>query len=136
MSVLVDTSVWSLALRRRSPSPNAAVVEELIGLVRDGRARIIGPIRQELLTGIKVETHFEQVREHLDAFPDLPLVSADYVNAARLSNRCRANGIQGTEVDLLICAVAVARRLPIFTTDGDFAHYRKVIDLELHAPAS
>lgn len=133
MSVLVDTSVWSLALRRRAPAAaHANVVTELAALVRDGRAAIIGPIRQELLTGVRSEPQFVRLQEQLAAFPDIALESADYVTAARFSNRCRGKGIQGSAIDLLICAVAASRELPIFTTDGDFEHYRRALDIDLH----
>ena len=63
MQVLVDTSVWSLAFRRSVPGANPvlaaqqvrlkASLELLRDLVADGRATLIGAIRQELLSGIK-----------------------------------------------------------------------------------
>lgn len=136
MSVLVDTSVWSLALRRKADDLNRrerATVEELAELVREGRARIMGLIRQELLSGIKTTAQFEALRQTLSAFRDEPVGTADYEAAAKASNACRAKGIVASVVDILICAVAQRKNLVIFTTDPDFQHYARVLGVKLHA---
>ena len=75
MKVLVDTSVWSLALRRGSDS-TAAPVRELQSLIADNRVQMMGPIRQELLSGIREETQFKELETHLSLTPEwsLPLV--------------------------------------------------------------
>ena len=89
MNILVDTSIWSLALRRRaealSPSEKA-LVGELSELVREGRASILGIVRQELLSGIKTLEQYEKLRGTLRAFPDQPLTISDYEAAAKASN--------------------------------------------------
>jgi predicted nucleic acid-binding protein len=131
VNVLVDTSVWSLALRRARRIDDA-VPRELAELIQEGRVVLIGPVRQELLSGIKSKPQFEQLREHLRAFPDLGLEPADYEDAAAAFNRCRERGIQGSNTDFLICAVATRRDLAIFTTDGDFKHLARVLRFELH----
>ena len=131
MMILVDTSVWSLALRRRNIEPSAHV-QELIELINDTRVQMIGPIRQEILSGIKTETHFVTVREQLAAFPDLPLSSADFEYAAELFNTLRSKGIQGSNTDFLICAVSLRHALPIFTTDNDFSLFASHIPIRLH----
>lgn len=136
MNVLIDTSVWSLAFRRKSSNLNARerlLVGELAELVRDGRARIVGLIRQELLSGIKTETQFEELREILGAFPDEPVSTEDYEAAANASNRCQAQGIAVSTVDMLICAVAHRRGMSVFTSDPDFSHYARHLPLKLHA---
>ena len=135
MRVLVDTSVWSLALRRARPAP-APVAQELAELVREGRTVIIGPIRQELLSGLKGNQQFQTLRDHLRAFPDLELETADFEEAAHVSNLCRSKGIQGSNTDFLMCAVASRRDLSIFTTDSDFRAFRQVVALTLHEPRS
>jgi predicted nucleic acid-binding protein len=135
VKVLVDTSVWSLALRRTRPSP-IPVVEELAELVREGRTVIIGPIRQELLSGLKGTEQFQTLRGHLRAFPDLELETADFEDAAQFYNGCRAKGIQGSNTDFLMCAVATRRDLSIFTTDSDFRAFRRIVPLALHEPRS
>jgi predicted nucleic acid-binding protein len=95
---------------------------------------MMGPIRQELLSGIKTRLQFELVREHLRAFPDLTLESADYEGAAEAFNRCRERGIQGSNTDYLICSTALRRQLAVYTTDNDFLQYGRVLELELHEP--
>jgi predicted nucleic acid-binding protein len=133
MNVVVDTSVWSLALRRRRVSP-AAEALELAELVREGRAVVIGPVRQELLSGISDARQFEAVREALRAFPDLSLVAEDYETAATFFNQCRAHGLQGSNTDFLIVAAAARHKLGVLTTDADFIRFAKLLPLALHAP--
>jgi predicted nucleic acid-binding protein len=104
----------------------------LIDLIQEFRATIIGPIRQELLSGIKERAQYELLRERLRAFPDLPLRTQDYELAAEFFDSCRAKGVQGSNTDFLICAVAARRRLSIFTTDQDFENYSRVLGVALH----
>ena len=123
--------MWSLALRRRgegATTPAAAILGELI---REGRSLLIGSIRQELLSGIKLKAQYEAVRESLRAFPDIELESADYEEAAAFSNQCMSAGIQGSGVDFLICAVAARRGLSILTTDKDFDRYAQQLPIRL-----
>ena len=131
MKVLVDTSVWSLALRRRAPSHPA--VDELGNLIADGRAALAGPIRQEILSGVRERAAFERLRDHLRAFPDEETLAVDYERAAEHFNTCRARGLQGSNTDFLLCALAERHRIPILTTDEDFTRYSRVLDgVELH----
>ena len=133
MKVLVDTSVWSLALRRRQPDP-AGPASELKELIREGRAHLIGPIRQEVLSGIRNETQYQRLRDALRAFPDVEIRIDDYEQAAVRFNRCRRHGIQGSNTDFLICAVAERLSMPILTTDIDFRHFAEHIPVRLHTP--
>lgn len=130
MKVLVDTPIWSLALRR--PSGGEMSASELTRLVENRRVAVIGPVRQEVLSGIKERAQFDRVREHLRAFPDLEIDSNDYEEAASFFNRCRAKGIQGSNTDFLICAVATRYECSIFTTDKDFGHFATVLPIKLH----
>ena len=130
MKVLVDTSVWSLALRRKAAdlSPqDEKLVTALQELIQEGRAQIIGSIRQELLSGIREPERYRKVRDQLRAFPEPILDPIDYEEAAQLSYQCRARGITGSPIDFLICTIARHRNWQIFTTDLDFENYRKVI---------
>jgi predicted nucleic acid-binding protein len=133
LKVLVDTPVWSLALRRKAPVDDHRI-DALRGLIADGRAALVGPIRQELLSGVRDRTTFEALRAHLGAFPDEPIAQADYERAARHFNICRSKGIQGSNTDFLLCAVAERNRFPIFTADADFARYAKLLPIRLFAP--
>ncbi|MDR3107466.1 MAG: hypothetical protein LBU05_04630 [Bifidobacteriaceae bacterium] len=105
--VLVDTSVWSAVLRRQSVAaadqPLAAALAEL---VLDVRIAMIGPIRQELLSGISDREVF------------------------------RRHGVQGSAVDFLICAVAAANGWPVFTADRDFNRYAEHLPIDLFQPTS
>ncbi len=131
MRVLIDTSVWSQALRRRRDSQNPEA-EELRRLITFHVAEIIGPIRQEILSGVREAAQFARLEGHLAAFPDLPLLIEDYVTAAKFFNVCRSKGIQGSNTDFLICAVAVRHDLAIFTTDGDFPQFARCLPIVMH----
>jgi predicted nucleic acid-binding protein len=131
MKVLVDTSVWSLALRRGRQSPSAPV-QELKNLISTHRVQIIGPIRQEILSGVREETQFKELEARLDAFPDVPITTEDYITAARFFNFCRRKGIQGSNTDFLLCAVGFRNRLAIFTTDKDFVSFAAHLPIILH----
>ncbi len=136
MNILIDTSVWSLALRRKKESLSTnekSLVAELSELIREGRARVIGLVRQELLSGIKTTEQDEKLRIYLRAFPDEVIDTADYEEAAKDGNRCRAKGVVVSIVDILLCAVAIRREWAIFTTDPDFSNYAKVLPLSIHA---
>lgn len=136
MNVVVDASVWSLALRRRPENLNSleqGIVAGLTELTQEGRARIIGPIRQELLSGIKTHTQFERLRELLRAFPDEAILMADYEAAASAGNLCRSRGIAVSPVDVLVCAMSISRGWAIFTTDPDFKHYGRVLPVQIYA---
>ena len=132
MNVLVDTSVWSLALRRREVDEESKIVRELRELIVEGSAVMIGPIRQELLSGIRSREQFDPLRNHLRAFPDLLLEMIDFERAAEQFTACRENGIQGSNTNFLICAVSERLELSIFTTDDDFTHFSEHLPIRLH----
>jgi predicted nucleic acid-binding protein len=137
MNVLIDTSVFSLALRRKNESLGVnerVLVAELSELIREGRVRMIGLIRQELLSGIKATEQYEKLRVHLRSFPDEVVDTSDHEEAAKAGNRCRVKGVAVSIVDILLCAVAIKRQWAIFTTDPDFSNYAKVLPLRIYAP--
>jgi predicted nucleic acid-binding protein len=131
MKVIVDTSVWSLALRRDKQESNA-IVNEFRRMIQDYRVQMIGPIRQEILSGIRSESQFKKLQKHLESFPDLPVITEDYVTAAKYFNRCRSKGIQGSNTDFLICAMANRNKFSIFTTDKDFELFAMHIKIDLY----
>jgi hypothetical protein len=138
MTVLVDTPVWSLALRRKEADLNArerVLTRALAELIREGRAQIVGAIRQELLSGIREEERFQKLRNYLRAFDEPGIEVLDYEEAARLHNLCRGRGIAGSAIDFLICAVAQRRDWHIFTTNRDFERYGRVLALKLYSAA-
>ncbi len=129
MKILVDTCVWSQVLRRKNP--NRELTNKLKDLIKDGRVSIVGPIRQELLSGISDVKQFKKLNESLSSFEDIPLKSEYFIKAAEFSNICRVKGIQGATTDFLICAVAFLQNLLIFTTDADFKKYKKYLPINL-----
>lgn len=130
MKVLVDTSIWSRVLRSKRNDNSSKLLAELI---EEGRVEIIGPIRQEILSGIASEKQFEELKTYLEAFPDIQLSTEDYVAAAHSFNLCRRKGIQGSHIDFLICAVAQNHKLSIYTADNDFHFYASVLPILLYS---
>ncbi len=126
MRLLVDTSVWSLALRRKEAagfSPEEQKLKaELTQAIQDGRVAMIGLIRQELLSGIKEQTQFEKVKSALAPFVDERIDTADYEYAAQLYNECRNRGFEAGPVDMLICAVATRRHWQVLSNDSGLNH--------------
>ena len=131
MKVIIDTSIWSLALRREK-SQDISILGELESLIYDFRVQLIGPIRQEVLSGIRSENQFKMLKSYLHSFPDYQIQSDDYELAAQFFNQCRSKGIQGSNTDFLICAIAVNNNCQIFTSDQDFLHFQKVIPIQLY----
>lgn len=137
MNVLVDTSVWSLALRRRPralPPGQAVVQQELARIIDEGRARLVGVVRQELLSGIREKSQSERLRTDLRAFDDVSLAVEDHEEAAAACNRCRSRGIAGSTIDFLLCAIAMRRDWTLFTTDADFQRIARHVPLRIHHP--
>jgi predicted nucleic acid-binding protein len=130
MKVLVDTCIWSRVLRHKKPDNELS--DKLKDLIKDGRVVMIGPIRQELLSGISEPSQFKKLGDKLSFFEDLPLLSEYFVRAAEFSNICRNNGIQGSTTDFLICAISTLKMLQIYTDDKDFTNYQKYLPIHLY----
>jgi len=131
VKVLVDTPIWSYALRTRN-NKYQNEIDQLTSLIRDQRALIIGPIRQEILSGYSDLRKFRKLKEKLSFFENTPIQDIDYELAAELCNQCRKRGVQGSHIDFLICAVAKRIDVPVFTTDKDFSHYHKALSIKLY----
>ena len=132
-NVIVDTCIWSLALKGRS-SKNHQIAKELTLLIQENRAKIIGLIRQELLSGYSDLARYEKLRDKLKAFPNEQVIDSDYESAARYSNICRSKGIQGSHIDFLICAVSIRLKMKIYTSDKDFNYYSEHLPITLYRP--
>ena len=130
MKIIVDTPIWSYALRSKREGFEQHV-KEFETLIADQRVLIIGPIRQEVLSGYSDIRKFEKLEKKLKYFENTPIVADDYVQAAKFSNICRKNGVQGSHVDFLICSVAYRLKTQIFTTDKDFVHYQNYLPVQL-----
>ncbi len=93
---------------------------------------MLGPVRQELLSGVRTDALFEKLRDALRPFPDHELEAADFEDAAACFNRCRRKGVQGSNTDFLICAIALRHEFEIFSTDNDFESFRKALRIKLY----
>lgn len=122
VSLFVDTSVWSLALRRDREAESAHV-DELRRALEQGQAVITtGLVLQELLQGFAGPKSHKQI---LDSFSALPLLvpdREDHIAAATLRNRCRRAGVQAGTIDVLIAQLCIRHDLPLLSTDADFEH--------------
>ena len=136
MKVLIDASVWSQALRRQSSESLSTAQERVVNvlkeLIHDSRIAMLGPVRQELLSGVKTQTQFEALQQILSVFSDETLLKGDYEQAAKNFNQCRQGGVQGSNTDFLICAVSMSRGWPIYSLDKDFLQYQKHLALKLY----
>ena len=133
MKIIVDTCIWLIALGRKNVEHNS-YIDELRNLIEEIRVQLIGPIRQELLSGLKLKKQFDLLKLHLEAFEDIELEAEDYELAAEYFNAARKKGIQGSNTDFLICAISSRRKMPILTTDKDFTNFQSVFPVSLHAP--
>ena len=131
MKVLVDTTIWSQAFRRRTIAPTTEV-HELKRLILDFQATLIGPIRQELLSGIAEPAQYRFLSDLMVPFANEAVIDSDYELAAEFFNKCRNKGLQGSNTDFLICAVAARKSMPIFTADNDFLFFAKCLPIALH----
>jgi predicted nucleic acid-binding protein len=101
-------------------------------LIDEDLAHLSGPIRQEVLSGIRDHSQFTPLRDMLRPFTDLEIITGDYERAAEMLNICRSQGIQGSNTDFLICAVAERLGLSILTTDRDFQLFQAHITVNLY----
>ena len=130
----MDTSVWSLALRRKTVH-SSPVTQTLRRLIEQGLAVLMGPVRQEILSGIKHRDQFDRLSERLAAFDDLILETDDYIKAASLCNECLRKGIQASHTDFLIAAAAIHRDFAVLSADKDFARIAALVPVKLtHVP--
>jgi len=133
LNVFVDTSVWSLALRRDAP-PDVPEVAELRRALEAGAVYCTGLVLQELLQGFaKPKAH----RQIVDRFAALPLLVPDrddHIHAADIRNRCRRKGVQAGTIDALLAQLCVRYDLTMLTTDKDFDNMASVVALSVWRP--
>jgi predicted nucleic acid-binding protein len=136
VNLVVDTSVWSLLLRREHHDENNSYLIRLRkSLQSEDTVYLIGQILQELLDGLRSQDQFELLISFFEPFPLIELVREDFIHAARLKNYCRGKGVQAGSVDFLIAAACERRNVPLLTSDRDFERISKHSDLLLLKPA-
>lgn len=131
MTLFVDTSVWSLALRRETPAPHPAVKALVDALVQGTELVTTGLVLQELLQGFAGPRAREAIIERFAAIPLIVPDRRDHLDAAELRNACRRHGIQAGTIDALLAQLCIRRGLQMLTADGDFAHIAKHCSLRL-----
>ena len=110
MSVLVDTSVWSLAFRRDFP-PATPELDELRRLLVGGDVVITtGFVLQELLQGFVPRHAQEQILARFASVPVLVPSIEDHVGAASVRNTCRIAGVQLGTIDALLAQLAIVNK--------------------------
>lgn len=130
MNLVVDTSVWSLVLRRpRVDDSNIHVQAFRQHLESNNRLFLTGNILQELLEGLRSPKQFDQLVQLLEPFPLLELDRSTYITAARFRTLCRAKGVQASPVDFLIAAACTQHGYPLLTADQDFSRIARHCDL-------
>ncbi len=132
MSILIDTCIWSAAFRKRPVPESRLVISELHKLLYHGQALLPGAVRLEILSGLHQQQEFERIRLELRKVEDFPIQTEDYESAASIFTTCRSKGIQGSNTDFLLCALALHHDIPIFTTDNDFQHYKTLFPIKLY----
>ena len=129
--VLVDTNIWSSFFRRKALD-DIVLRKNMFELIESGSIKIIGPIRQEILCGIRDRAAFEMLRSNISGFPDEMITTKDYEDAALFQNSCAAKGIASSSIDAIIVTVASNRNWCIYTRDNDFLRYKQIHNLALY----
>ena len=130
MNLVVDTSVWSLVLRRPRVNEDDPHVRAFRWhLDSSDGLFLIGNILQELLDGLRTTRQFDRLLALLDPCPLLELNRQTYVDAARLRSQCRSKGVNVGPIDFLIAAACCQHGFPLLTADKDFQRIAKHCDL-------
>jgi predicted nucleic acid-binding protein len=133
--IVVDTSVLSLAFRRRSrPNGEMPNVVQLLKKLTQDKNRIVIPgiVLQELLSGIKEPIQIERILNVLDGYPILLATQEMHIEAANISTACRKNGISAGTVDCLIAAQCIMNNGILMTLDLDFKRISSQCALRLY----
>lgn len=131
MTLFVDTSVWSLALRRDA-APEGLQVRRLRAALSGGEAvHTTGIVLQELLQGFRGPRDKAQIMDRFAALPIIVPVRGDHVDAAELRNECRRHGVQVGTIDALLAQLCIRHDLVMLTTDHDFGHIADWTPLQL-----
>jgi predicted nucleic acid-binding protein len=135
LNLLVDTSVWSLALRRDAP-PDLPEVHELRRSLESGSVHCTGLVLQELLQGFAKPKGHRQIISRFSALPLLVPDRDDYIRAAKLRNKCRRKGVHAGTIDALLAQLCIRYELTMLTTDNDFHNMASVVSLSVWRPES
>ena len=135
MTMLVDTSVWSLAFRRDAPVSGPEVLTLRAAI--DGGDAIVttGLVLQELLQGFAGPRARKDIVQRFAALPLLVPDRQDYIDAADIRNVCRRAGVQIGTIDALLGQLCIRHELTLLTTDADFTLAARHCPLRVWSPA-
>ncbi len=125
----MDTSVWSLALRRDDPASAPEVTALADALGQGDLVFTTGIVLQELLQGFQGPTARDAIIRRFSALPFLVPERSDYIEAAEVRNECRRQGVQVGTIDALLAELCLSNELTILTTDRDFHRIAQVLPL-------
>jgi predicted nucleic acid-binding protein len=134
VTLLVDTSVWSLALRRDAVASEPEVQQLKDALLDADVVVTTGLVLQELLQGFSGAKAGAQIIERFAALPLLQPDREDHVAAAELRNACRRAGIQIGTIDALLAQLCIRNDLTLLSTDNDFKLAAKHCALRVWSP--
>lgn len=134
MRLLVDTSVWSLALRRDASATEPEVHQLKDALLGADVVVTTGLVLQELLQGFSGPKARAQIIERFSALPLLQPDREDHVAAAELRNTCRRAGVQIGTIDALLAQLCIRHELTLLSTDNDFKLAAAQCSLRVWAP--
>lgn len=134
MTLLVDTSVWSLALRRdgSTAAPEVRLLHDAIA----GTDTVVttGLVLQELLQGFNGPRSAAAIIETFGALPIIAPDRQDHIAAAEVRNACRRAGVQIGTIDALLIQLSGRHDLTLLSTDRNFVHAAKHVPLRLWQP--
>ncbi len=131
MNLFVDTSVWSLALRRDQPPATPALAFLRQALEGEASVFTTGIVLQEILQGVRGPKSRETIVARFGALPFITPEIEDHVDAARLHTECRRKGLQVGTIDILLAHLCIRHQLTMLTADADFRRIAEVTDLSL-----
>jgi len=135
VTLFVDTSVWSLALRRDGPSDEPRVQRLRAALTGGEAVYTTGFVLQEILQGYRGPRAGEQIVNRVAALPIVVPTRSDHIEAAELRNECRGHGVQVGTIDALLAQLCIRHDLVMLATDHDFDRIAVWTPLRLwHAP--
>jgi predicted nucleic acid-binding protein len=131
MSLLVDTSVWSLAFRRDAKVLGPEVTALRHALEGADQVFTTGLVLQELLQGFTGPKARAQLIERFAALGLLQPDREDHIEAAEVRNVCRRHGVQLGTIDALLVQLCVRHELVLLSADHDFRAAAKHIKFRL-----
>lgn len=131
MNLLVDTSIWSLALRRDIPPKIPALAFLRRALEGEAAVFTTGIVLQELLQGVPGPKGRDAIVSRFGTLPSIVPDRQDHVDAAELHTACRRKGLQVGTIAALLAQLCRRHQLTMLTADNDFTRIGEVAKLAI-----